>query len=148
MNHSEKTTVITLWANRFVALIVFALLFSLPALLDWYCQYRVLQTLERTALTIAFYCCSLFIFFALWNMDALLRSICQGDVFIAENVRRIRMLRLSCGAVALICTPASACYYPLVFMVAVMGFLCLAVSVLCQVMSAAVELREENDLTI
>ena len=148
MEHSTKTVTLTLWVNRFVALVVFILLFTLPALLDWYCQYRTLQGPERTALTIAFYCCAAVVFFALWHMDALLRSIRRGQVFVPANVRHIRMLCLSSGIVALICTPASVCYYPLIFMVAVMGFLCLTVGVLCQVMSAAVELREENDLTI
>ena len=77
-----------------------------------------------------------------------LRNIRRGEVFVIENVRRIGTLQWCCGAVALICIPAAFCYYPLVFMVAVMGFLCLAVSVLRQVMSAAVTLQEENDLTI
>ena len=33
-------------------------------------------------------------------------------------------------------------------LVVIMGFLCLAVSVVSQVMGAAVAIREENDLTI
>ena len=148
MKRSVNAVTVTLWAARLVALVMFVLLFTLPALLDWYCLYRALQPLERTALTIAFYCCSVAVFWALWQMDGLLRSIRRGEVFVIENVRRIGTLQWCCGAVALICIPAAFCYYPLVFMVAVMGFLCLAVSVLRQVMSAAVTLQEENDLTI
>ncbi len=148
MKRSVNTVAITLWANRFVALVIFVLLFTLPKLLDWYCQFRILHQEERTALTIAFYCCSAAIFLALWQMDALLRSIRLERVFTTENVLRIRTIRWCCGAVALICAPAATCYYPLIFMVAVMGFLFLAVSVLCQVMAAAVVIREENDLTI
>ena len=139
---------LTLWANRFVAFLLFVLLFALPALLDWYCQYRVLLSQERIALTVAFYCCAVVVAVALWNMDALLRSIRTDQVFTRDNVRRIRAVQWCCGITALICLPATFCYYPLVFMTIVMGFLCLVVSVVSHVMDAAVLIREENDLTI
>ena len=145
----KKTEInVTLWANRVVALVMAVLLFTLPSLLDWHCQYRMLYQLERLALTIAFYCCALVVFAALWNIDTLLRSIRAGQVFTRENVRRIGRIRWCCAGVALICVPAAFCYYPLVFMVVVMGFLCLVVSVVASVMDAAVTIREENDLTV
>ena len=148
MKNKLTSITVTLWATRFVAFAVAVLLFTLPALLDWYCQYRSLLFLERTAITAAFYGCAAVVFIALWNMDALLRAIRAEAVFIRENVRRIRTVQRCCGATALICVPATVCYYPLVFMVVVMGFLCLVVSVVCRVMDAAVTIREENDLTI
>ena len=37
---------------------------------------------------------------------------------------------------------------PLLFMVIIMGFLALVVSVVANVIAAAVEIREENDMTI
>jgi len=139
---------VTLWANRLVALLMAVLLFTLPAILDWYCLYRVLTSLERIALTTAFYCCAVVVAIALWNMEKLLLAIRAGEVFTRENVRRIRAVQWCCGGTGLICTPAAFCYYPLVFMVIIMAFLFLVVSVVCQVMSAAVTIREENDLTI
>lgn len=148
MQKKSNSVAVTLWATRLVTLAVVVLLFTLPMLLDWYCQFRSLLPLERTAITVAFYCCAVVVFIALWNMDALLRSIRAGAVFIQDNVRRIRAVQWCCGATALICVPATVCYYPLVFMVVVMGFLCLVVSVVCGVMDAAVSIREENDLTI
>ena len=145
---SVNTTKVTLWAGRAAALIVFVLLFTLPALLDWYCQFRVLMPVERTALTLAFYACAVIIFFALWNMDRLLLEILDQQVFTRDNVRRIRRITYCCAGICGVCIPASLCYYPLIFLVLVMGFLSLAVSVVCRVMDAAVSLREENDLTI
>jgi len=128
--------------------VVFCLLFTLPAVLQWYSQYRPLTQPENTAITAAFYLCAVAVGLALWNMDGLLRQILQNQVFTHENVRRIRVIRWCCLAVALICIPAAFCYYPLVFMVLVMGFLSLAVTVVVRVMAAAVQIREENDLTI
>lgn len=148
MKHTLGGTVLTLWANRLIAGLLTVLLFTLPFLLDWYCRFRVLTDLERTAITAAFYACSVVVGIALWNMDCLLRSIRAGQVFIRKNVRCIQAIQWCCGAVGLICVPAAVCYYPLIFMVIIMGFLCLVVSVVSRVMDAAVSIREENDLTI
>ncbi len=148
LKKTVNSVTVTLWANHLVALLLVALLFTLPMLLDWYCQYRVLTAVERTALTAAFYCCAVFVGIALWNMDRLLRAIAGAEVFIRENVRRISVVRWCCVATCLICLPAAFCYYPLVFLVVIMGFLSLVVSVVCRVMDAAVTIREENDLTV
>ena len=148
MKKSHVSAAVTLWINRAVAVLVGVLLFTLPALLDWYAKYRMLPEQGRLALIIAFYCCAVVIFVALWFMDALLRSIQKGDVFIRGNVRKIRRIRLCCGLVSLICLPAAVFYWPLGFLVIIMGFLCLAVSVVASVMDAAVTIREENDLTV
>jgi hypothetical protein len=76
------------------------------------------------------------------------KSKLAGDVFIPNNVRRISRLRWCCLLVSLICLPATFFYLPLLFMVVIMGFLGLVVSVVANVMAAAVEIREENDMTI
>ena len=148
MKKYETSVRITLFANRLVAAILAVLIFTLPLVLDWYCHYRPLTELERTALTVAFYVCSVVVGIALWNMDSLLRAIAREEVFTEGNGRRIRAIGWCCGATALSCVPAAFCYYPLVFMVIVMAFLFLAVNVLCRVMDAAVAIREENDLTV
>lgn len=148
MNKQKKIAAVTLWVNRFIILTVAVLIVSLPAIIRWYCQYRVLTEAEQTAITAAFYCCSVVIFTALWNMDRLLTAIVAGEVFIRKNVTRIRRIQWCCGTVSLICVPASIAYMPLVFLVVIMAFLCLCVGVVSCVMDAAVAIREENDLTI
>ena len=148
MKKTNVSAVITLWINRAVALLVSVLLFTLPALLDWYAKFRELSVQGARVVTVCFYCCAVFIGIALWFMDTLLRSILRGEVFVRPNVKRIRSIRLCCGIVGLICLPAAVFYPPLIFLAIIMGFLCLAVSVVASVMDAAVTIREENDLTI
>ncbi len=143
-----NTTRITLWINRFVAALVAVLLPLLPALLRWYASVRTLTQAEHTAILVAFYLCAAITAVALWNMDGLLRNILQEKVFVRSNVRKIRATRWCCAAISLICLPAAFIYYPLLFMVIIMAFLSLVISVLVKVMAAAVEIREENDLTI
>ncbi len=148
MKTKLDSTVFTLWVNRGIALALTALLFLLPSLLNWYTSIRSLQAQEEMAITIAFYICAGIIYIALWQMDALLRSIRVGQVFTNRNVSRIRAVQWCCAGVSLVCLPAALIYYPLVFLVVIMGFLCLVVSVVCRVMAAAVAIREENDLTV
>ena len=148
MRKRNQSARITLWVNRLIAVVVAALVFLLPYVIEWYCQFRVLTPVEQTAITIAFYCCVVVIAVALWQIDRLLTAILRGEVFIRSNVKRIRAIQWCCGMVSLICVPASFAYMPLIFMVIVMAFLCLVVGVVASVMDAAVTIREENDLTI
>ncbi len=148
MKKRNQSARITLWVNRIIAVVVASLIFLLPAVIRWYCNFRVLMPVEQTAITVAFYCCVVFIGAALWNIDRLLTAILQDEVFTRSNVRRIRAIGWCCGAVSLICVPATVAYLPLIFLTIVMAFLCLVVGVVANVMNAAVTIREENDLTI
>lgn len=144
----QTVTRITLWVNRCIFVLLVALLPALPFLLNWYGTVRQLSSLEYWAITIAFYICAVITAVALWKLEQLLRNILAGQVFVRKNVRHIRTVQWCCGLVSLVCLPAACCYLPLVFMVIIMAFLCLVVSVVAQIMAAAVEIREENDLTI
>ena len=144
----QTVTRITLWVNRCIFVLLVALLPALPFLLNWYGTVRQLSSLEYWAIMIAFYICAVITAMALWKLEQLLRNILAGQVFVRKNVRHIRTVQWCCGLVSLVCLPAACCYLPLVFMVIIMAFLCLVVSVVAQIMAAAVEIREENDLTI
>ncbi len=148
MKKQKLSARITLWVNRLIALVLAALVVLLPSVIRWYCTVRTLTPAEQTAITAAFYCCTLVTAAALWQIDRLLTEILCGRVFVVKNVRRIRTIAWCCGGVSLICAPAAAAYLPLIFMTIVMAFLCLVVSVVASVMDAAVALREENDLTV
>ncbi len=139
---------ITLWINRFIGLLVAALVFLMPKVLSWYGKFRVLTPTENAAILIAYYCCVPVIAAALWNLDKLLQNIMGSRVFVVENVRRIRRVQWCCCGISLLCLPATFFYLPLVFVVMIMAFLCPTMGVLAQVMNAAVVIREENDLTI
>ena len=139
---------ITLWVNRIIGALLMALVFTMPQLLDWYQQLRPLGLDGTAAIMIAFYSCVPLAAIALWNLESIIRSVLQKKVFVYRVVLCIRRIRWCCLGVSLICLPAAVFYPPLVFMVVIMGFLALVVSVLSSVMQAAVAIREENDLTI
>ena len=138
----------TLWVNRFLALLVAVLVPLLPGLLDFYCALRPLGLGGRYAILIGYYCCVPVLLYGAWCIDCLLRNILSRQVFVEENAALLRRIRVCCAGISLICLPASFFYPPLFFLVLIMAFLSLMVSVVKSVMAAAVELREENDLTV
>lgn len=139
---------ITLWAERFVAAVTLMFAFLMPKLISWYTARRAMPAESGWAVMLAFYCSAVISAVALGSMDRLLKSVLAGQVFISANVKRIHRIRWCCGGVSLVCVPATVFYLPLIFVVVIMGFLFLAMSVTADVMAAAVAIREENDLTV
>ena len=139
---------VTLWCSRVLFGVICVLIFTMPGLLKWYQSLRPLGQGAAAAIGIGFYCCVPAVLYALFCMDALVRNILKADVFVAANVRLLRRIRWCCALVSGICLPAAFFYPPLIFMTMMMAFLALTVSVVKNVMVAAVEIREENDLTV
>ena len=100
------------------------------------------------AILVGFYLCTPAVLYAQWCIEQLVRNILKEEVFVLANVRCIRRIRWCCAWVSLVCLGAGMLYPPLLFLTVIMAFLALVVSVVKNVMAAAVELREENDLTV
>ena len=146
--NSQKSTRFTFWCNRLVALTVILLCFALKDLLSWYHSFRSLSWQASAAIFVGYYLCVPPVLWALWSMEKLLKNILGGQVFVEENVCRIRSLRWCCAGVSLVSLAAGILYPPLLFLAIIMAFLALTVSVVKNVMAAAVEIRKENDLTV
>ena len=134
MGKEKMACKVTLWVGRIVGVALVGLVFFLPAILQWYAGFRFLTKWDQTVITVAFYCCTVVIGWALWGLDGILRAI--------------RQIQWCCALVGVITGLTCFAYLPLVFLAVIMGFLFLVVDVVGHVMDAAVTLREENDLTI
>lgn len=145
---SQLSANITLWCSRVLAAVICLLVVFFPGLLRWYQTLRSLGPYGAAAILIGFYCCVPAVLYALRCIDRLVVNILAGEVFVRDNVSRIRRIRWCCAWVSLVCLPASFFYPPLCFLAVIMAFLALVVSVVKNVMAAAVEIREENDLTV
>ena len=146
--NTQFSAKVTRWCNRVLAGLVVLLAVLLPRLLAFYNTLRPLAASGRNALLIGYYCCLPVLLYASGCIEKLLGRILRRQVFVSENVGAIRRVRWCCAGVSLICLPASWFYPPLFFLVLIMAFLTLMVSVVASVMAAAVEIREENDLTV
>ncbi|MCD7754818.1 MAG: DUF2975 domain-containing protein [Firmicutes bacterium] len=144
----NRTTKITLYITVLVAVGIVVLLPFMPALLRWYGSLRNFSQAQCACILAAYVLCAAAAEWALVNMIRILRSILAGQVFVTANLRAVRCIRTACLLVSLVCLAAAFVYLPLIIVTLIMGFLSLTVGVLCQVLKAAVAIREENDLTI
>ncbi|MBR4971810.1 MAG: DUF2975 domain-containing protein, partial [Oscillospiraceae bacterium] len=142
---TNRLVTCTLWVNRLVMAVVALLIFTLPWLLKWYAGLLGYYPPKSDLLGIwlSYIVSAAVIFIALWNMEKLMQNILYGQVFVRENVARVRRVQLCCGLVAAICLASTVFALPMVLFAAIMGFLCLTVSVLANVLDAAVALQEE-----
>lgn len=145
---SKLSANFTLWCSRVIAASVIVLIFAFPRLLSWYQGLRPLGLHGAAAVYFGFYLCTPIVLYAFWCIDRIIANLLKDAVFIPANVRYVRRIRWCCAGVSLICIPAAFFYQPLIFMVVIMAFLALIVSLVKNILAAAVELREENDLTI
>ena len=149
MKHYVFSAKVTLLASRAVAALIAALLIFFPGMVESYhVNFRPLAEAERSSLLGAFYASAVAVELSMFHMDRLLRNILRGSLFTAENVSHIRYVRWCCFAVSVICLFAFFGFPSMIFISTIMAFLALVVTVVGQVMKAAVELREENELTI
>ena len=149
MKHYQFSATVTLWASRFVAALIAVFLVFFPRMVESYHRnFRELYDSERYALLGAFYLSAVAVEIAMFHMVRLLRNILRAELFTSENVSHIRYVRWCCFWVSLVCLFAFFGFPSMIFISTIMAFLALVVTVVGQVMKAAVELREENDLTI
>ena len=101
----------------------------------------------------AFYPCAVLGYVTLYNLIRMLYSIRGGEVFIHRNVARLRRISWCCFGVAAVTAAVGVLPYnpfttPFLLVAAAAAFVGLMLRVVKNVMQAAVEIREENELTI
>ena len=136
------------------ALLLLAWAFTFPRFFNWfYLSYHGIAenpytlAVQRRVIG-AFYGCMPFAAASLYCLIRLLLNIRKDVVFIARNVTYIRLVACFCYAVAAITLATGVRYFPLL----IITFATVTVGTLLLVMKdlfrSAVELKEENELTI
>ena len=136
------------------AVLLLAWLFTFPRFFGWfYLAYHGIAENPYTQSVMkrvigAFYGCAPFAAASLYCLIRLLLNVMKDRVFIPRNVTYIRLVAWFCYAVALITLVTGAQYFPLL----IITFATFTVGTLLLVMKdlfrTAVELKEENELTI
>ena len=139
---------LTLYATYLAIAVVIAVSIGLVWLLDMNSIVRTLLPGEQTAIIAGYYCSLPMILLTLWKVQKLLKNIQNEAVFTEENVRLLAVIRGCCLGIFAVCLVAGFFFFPLLLVVAILGFLGLMMQVLKQVMARAVAIREENDLTV
>lgn len=95
-----------------------------------------------------FYPCSVFAAGILYYLIKILRSIKVGDIFTQNNVKYLKLVSWFCFAIGIITFIGTFLYMPFCFIAAAGGFVGMLLRVCKNVMQSALEIKEENELTI
>lgn len=146
MYTSEKSTKLTLAVTYLAAFILlFLMLFASPV-----AKYILGEGAKNAFLSAvaAFYICCPAGWIALYKIRKLLKNVLSDTIFTCETARLLRHLSWCCAFVAAVCFVTT--YFCHIFFTFTIGaaFMTLILRVLKNVMTKAVELKEENELTI
>lgn len=141
-----------------LAVLIAAMVTVLPFVYNWdnggmvYSKAGLIGN-GKAVICITLYISAAIIYFAFYHLIKLLLNIMKNDIFIASNVRALRIISWCCFAVSAVIFAGGILALPLhlftfvtVAVAACFGGLLLRV--VKNVMQSAVELREESDLTI
>ena len=106
------------------------------------------MTRMLTLFKVCFYPCACLGFVTIYSLIRLLLNIKQDAIFITPNVRYLRRISWCCIVVSLITLAAGVMYLPYLFICIAAGFVGLMLRVVKNVMESAVQIKEENELTI
>lgn len=95
-----------------------------------------------------FYPCAVLGYITLYSLIRLLLNIGNDTIFVPQNVRYLRRISWCCVTVSVVTLIAGFLYLPYLFVSVAAGFVGLMLRVVKNVMENAVQLKEENELTI
>lgn len=155
MWNRKKSVTLSLVICVIITVCMFGLLFFAPQLVKlWFTEYRgwdnnTFQIKEIiTVFCFLFYPSAAFGFTALYNLMRLLINIGSDNTFTDKNVKYLRRISWCCIAVSLMALVSGVFYIPFLFIFVAAGFVGIMLRIVKNVMQSAVELQQENDLTI
>ena len=102
----------------------------------------------QTLFISCFYPSAIFAYITLYSLIRLLFNIKNQKIFIVQNVNYLRRISWCCFSVALITFIGGIFYIPFCFIAVAAAFVGLMLRIVKNVMQNAVEINEENQLTI
>ena len=154
MKKRHISAVVSLAICAASGLLLLAWLFTFPRFFGWF--YFTYHGLAENAYTLsvfkrvtgAFYGCAPFAAGSLYCLIRLLLNVRKDDVFTGKNVMYIRLVSLCCYAVAVVTLVTGVRYFPLLIITFATGTVGTLLLVMKNLFRSAVELKEENELTI
>ena len=145
---SKRSLHLSIYMLYAAGIAVAVLIIGAPALFDWYVQAAGRTKMHFYVLCSVFYCCCPLFFGILIFLHKLLLNIRADKIFIKRNVDYLRYLSWLCfGLVPLMLV--GSVFFPVLLLISVIvGFIGLLVRVVKNIMAAACDLKDENDLTI
>lgn len=155
MLNNKKSTIISIGVCFFIGILLLFFVSWGPTVFELYLiKFRGLSSDGVTIKHLkhvfvgCFYPCAVFAGVILGCLLKLLFNIKKDKTFISQNVRYLEIVSWCCFIIAII-TAVGGCYYmPFFFVSAASGFVGMLLRVLKNVLHSAVEISQENALTI
>lgn len=153
MIKSKNSVKISIGVCLVLAFILLVLVVLGPDIFELYMRvyrgfsFEAIKTLKKV-FGFCFYPSALFAGVILYCLLRLLFNIKNEVIFIMDNAKYLRIVSWCCFIIGAITFAGGFFYMPFMFVAAAGGFTGMMLRVLKNVMQSAVELREENDLTI
>lgn len=148
MYSQNKSTKLTLFVTYiFYALLVWMMVACYP-IAQWVIGPNERNVYATLAAVIAFYSCCPAAWIALFSITKILKNILNDKVFTRETVKILRTLSWCCAFVALVSFITFFFYKLFIVFSLGAGLMMLILRVLKNVMAKAVEIKEENELTV
>lgn len=124
------------------------LCFIMPGIIRWY--YALIRGFDFLVnkLITCFYICVPFGFLAIYLILRLLFDFLKSQIFIKQNVLRLKILSICCFLVAIITLIFGFYYFPLFIICIAASFVSLILSIISSIWQSAVIIKNENELTI
>ena len=146
MYTSEKSTKLTLFVTYIFCVLLAVFMFWCYPIAKWACGPSGRDA--TIAAVVAFYLCCPAAWAALVGIIRILKNILKDEVFTESTVKILRLLSWCCAFVSVVCAVAFF-YYKAFFVFSLgAGLMMLILRVLKNVMARAVEIKNENELTI
>lgn len=144
----EKSAKLSLILTDIIFLLSIVIGIFLPFLAGRYIEITGKAESIKAVLITVCYCCLPFAVILLLTLRRLLKNILQSKAFIYENVKLLRILSWCCVAVALITLISGYFYLPFYIVGTAAGFFTLILRVIKNIFCTAIEIKNENELTI
>lgn len=144
----NRTVSVTIGFVIFFGILLGALLILAPGLARWYVNMRAMPPELGTVILVSFYICCPPAAAALLCVFRLLSNIRRDQTFCTDNTRLMTFISWCCLTVSAITFGAAFWYTPFFFITGAMLFIFLIVRVVRSCFLAAIDLKEENSLTI
>ena len=153
MNDTKKSITVSITACFIFLIILTICVFFGPFFAKlWFSVYRGWsQSIINDMITlfsVCFYPSSIFAYITLYSLLKLLFNIKKDEIFITANVKYLRIISWCCFVVFFITFIGGIFYIPFIFISVAAVFMGLMLHVVKNVMENAVEIKNENELTI
>ena len=153
-NRKRSVTLSIVVCFIFAVILTLGLFFGPWVVEMWFSAYRgwndnalVLKTII-TQFCACYYPSSIFAYITLYSLIKLLSNIKRDEIFITANTKHLRRISWCCFIVAFITLIGGLFYIPFLCISIAAAFVGLMLRIVKNVMQNAVEINEENQLTI